>query len=239
VIALGSGPACGPAILGTLGALLAVGAVPIRRIETSEPVVAITFDACATRRKGYSFDRPVFDILKAEQVPATVFVAGRWVESHPDVARELAADPLIEFGNHSWDHPHMTRLAARRMVQQIERTETALGTVGKHGVAFRPPFGDWNRNLLAAIGDRMPVVLWDVVSGDPSRKVTAREIVRVVLRKTRAGSIVIFHINGRETKTAAALPKILRALRARGLRFVHLSELLALHPIAEAPHARP
>jgi peptidoglycan/xylan/chitin deacetylase (PgdA/CDA1 family) len=49
-----------------------------------------------------------------------------------------------------------------------------------------------------------------------------------VLGPTRAGSIVIFHINARGRHTAEALPTILRDLRARGLRFVPLPELLSL-----------
>ncbi|MBC8132656.1 MAG: hypothetical protein H7X95_06715 [Deltaproteobacteria bacterium] len=52
-------------------------------------------------------------------------------------------------------------------------------------------------------------------------------MIRSVVQKTRAGSIIIFHINARETKTAGALPQIFRQLRARGFHFVHLSTLLA------------
>jgi peptidoglycan/xylan/chitin deacetylase (PgdA/CDA1 family) len=53
-----------------------------------------------------------------------------------------------------------------------------------------------------------------------------------VVPRARPGSIVIFHINGRGWKTAEALPDILRALREKGLRFVPLSELLAMAPAA-------
>ena len=42
-----------------------------------------------------------------------------------------------------------------------------------------------------------------------------------MLGKARAGSIIIFHINGRGHKTAEALPAIVRGLRERGFRFVH------------------
>ena len=56
---------------------------PLRRVETGEPAVAITFDACATKTQGYGFDRAVFETLERERVPATIFVSGRWVESPP------------------------------------------------------------------------------------------------------------------------------------------------------------
>jgi peptidoglycan/xylan/chitin deacetylase (PgdA/CDA1 family) len=213
---------------------------PIRFVETREPAVAITFDACATRTHHYGFDRGVFDILKREQIPATLFVSGRWVEGHADVMAELAADPLIEFGDHSYDHPHMSHLSVSRIVEEIDQTEAALAKYGKHSVAFRPPFGEWSQRLVYVVQDlRLPTVTWDVVSGDPSAKTTADGMIRTVLGKARPGSIIIFHINGRGYKTAAALPAILRGLRERGFRFVPLSELMAsstrIVPIPLAP----
>jgi peptidoglycan/xylan/chitin deacetylase (PgdA/CDA1 family) len=201
---------------------------PIRFVETREPAVAITFDACATRSHPSGFDRGVFDVLKREQIPATLFVSGRWVEGHADVMGELAADPLIEFGDHSYDHPHMSHLPVARIVEEIDQTEAALAKYGKRSVAFRPPFGEWSQRLVYVVQDlRLPTVTWDVVSGDPSAKTTADGMIRTVLGKARPGSIIIFHINGRGYKTAAALPAILRGLRERGFRFVQLSELMA------------
>src|SRR6266496_4729 len=204
------------------------GFLPIRFVETSEPAVAITFDACATRTHLAGFDRNVFDVVKREGVPITIFVSGRWVEAHADVMTELAGDPLVEFGDHSYDHPHMSRLPVARIVEEIDQTEAALARYGKRSVAFRPPFGEWSHRLVYVVQDlRLPTVTWDVVSGDPSARTTTDGMIRNVLGKARPGSIVIFHINGRGWKTAEALPAILRGLRERGFRFVPLSALIA------------
>jgi peptidoglycan/xylan/chitin deacetylase (PgdA/CDA1 family) len=204
------------------------GFLPIRFVETSEPAVAITFDACATRTHFAGFDRNVFDVVKREGVPITIFVSGRWVEAHPDVMTELASDPLVEFGDHSYDHPHMSHLPVARIVEEIDQTEAALARYGKQSVAFRPPFGEWSHHLVYVVQDlRLPTVTWDVVSGDPSARTTTDGMIRNVLGKARPGSIIIFHINGRGWKTAEALPAILRGLRERGFRFVPLSALIA------------
>ncbi|HXU02849.1 MAG TPA: polysaccharide deacetylase family protein [Polyangia bacterium] len=201
---------------------------PIRYIETAEPAVAITFDACATRTHTASFDRPVFDVVKRERVPITIFVSGRWVEAHPDVMAELAVDPQVEFGDHSYDHPHMSHLPVTRIIEEIDQTEAALARYGKRSVAFRPPFGEWSHRLVYVVNDlRLPTVTWDVVSGDPSAHTTTDRMIHNVLDNARPGSIIIFHINGRGLKTAEALPTILRGLRERGFRFVHVSELMA------------
>jgi peptidoglycan/xylan/chitin deacetylase (PgdA/CDA1 family) len=164
---------------------------PITHVDTRVPAVAITFDACATRKGEYGFDRPVFEILKREQVPATIFVSGLWVDTHAEAMAELTGDPLIEFGDHSYDHPHMTRLTAARVGEQIDQTEAALSRYGRHAVAFRPPFGEWNRRLVTLVRQKnLPTVTWDVVSGDPSHKTTTDGMIRAVLeaaagRRTR------------------------------------------------------
>ena len=201
---------------------------PLTLIETKDREVAITFDACATRAQNNGFDEAVLRVLEREAVPATIFVSGRWVETHPAAMSELAHDTLLEFGNHSYDHPHMSRLAAMQIADELDRTETALGRYGRHSVAFRPPFGDWNGLVMQVVAEHhLPFVTWDVVSGDPSAKTTTSGMVHAVVSKARPGSIIIFHINGRGWKTAEALPTILRRLRERGFRFVSLSGLMA------------
>jgi peptidoglycan-N-acetylglucosamine deacetylase len=200
---------------------------PIRNVEMRDPAVALTFDACATRSHHYKFDRNVFDVVKRERIPVTIFVSGRWVEGHPDVMAELAADPLVEFGDHSYEHPHMAHLPVGRIIAEIDQTEAALAKYGKRSVAFRPPFGEWSSRLVYVLQElRLPTVTWDVVSGDPSARTTKDRMIRNVVDKARAGSIVVFHINGRGHKTAEALPVIVRELRERGFHFVQVSELL-------------
>jgi peptidoglycan/xylan/chitin deacetylase (PgdA/CDA1 family) len=148
---------------------------------------------------------------------------------------ELASSPLIEFGDHSYDHPHMPELTQPEMALQIDETEAALARFGKHSVAFRPPYGEFSSEVLQMLAHKgLPPVLWDVVSGDPSVGSTAASIVHTVLKKTRPGSIIVFHINGRGWKTAEALPSVIAELRLRGFRFVPLSELLAARPAARA-----
>lgn len=204
---------------------------PIKYIPIDATAVAITFDACATHSHLYEFDRSIFDTLKREGVPATIFVSGRWVEGHPDAMEELASSPLIEFGDHSYDHPHMPELTPAEMAHQIDETEAALARFGKHSIAFRPPFGEFSADVLHVLSRKgLPPVLWDVVSGDPSIGSTPASILRTVLKKTRPGSIIVFHINGRGWRTAEALPAVITELRQRGFRFVPLSEMLAARP---------
>jgi peptidoglycan-N-acetylglucosamine deacetylase len=199
----------------------------IARVRTRDRVVALTFDACATLKQANGFDREVYDILKREQIPVTIFPTGRWIETHPVEAKELAAQDWVELGNHSYSHVRMTRIPRRKAVAQIVRTEDLIAELGRKSTAFRPPAGAWNRRVVRwAAQRRLPTVEWDVVSGDAGGHIPAPKIVATVLSQARAGSIVIFHINGRAPRTKAALPDIILGLREKGFGFVTVSELL-------------
>jgi len=231
-----AGPVCEAAASAPASALPGFA---IARVRTRAPVVALTFDACATMKQDNGFDRAIFDILKRERIPVTVFPTGRWVETHPAEARELAAQNWVEFGNHSYSHARMTRIPRRKAVEQIERTEAIIGNLGRKSVAFRPPFGAWNRAVVRlAARQQLPTVEWDVISGDAGGRIPASRTIAVVLAQARPGSILIFHINGRAPHTKEALPDIIRGLRDKGLGFVSVSTLLQ-EPDAQPASARP
>ena len=93
---------------------------------------------------------------------------------------------------------------------------------------FRFPYGTCNAQALKAVAKAgLPAIQWDVVTGDPMRGRSAKAIASTVLRGVRPGSIIIAHANGRGWNTAKALPLIIPKLRAKGYRFVTVSELLA------------
>ncbi|HJX52597.1 MAG TPA: polysaccharide deacetylase family protein [Polyangia bacterium] len=211
----------------------------IARVRTHQPVVALTFDACATLKQDNGFDREVFDILKREQIAITVFATGRWIEAHPAEAKELAAEAWIEFGNHSYSHARMTRIPRRKAREQIARTETIIAGLGRRSVAFRPPAGAWNRSVVRMAAKwHLPTVEWDVISGDAGGHIGAQKIVATVLSAAKAGSIIIFHINGRAPHAKEALPDIIRGLREKGLGFVTVPDLLH-EPDAQPVSSRP
>jgi peptidoglycan/xylan/chitin deacetylase (PgdA/CDA1 family) len=70
-------------------------------------------------------------------------------------------------------------------------------------------------------------VQWDVISGD-SFLTDPSQVVREVLSQVRPGSIVVMHLIGapKAPATAAALQRIVPALRARHFRFVTVWTLL-------------
>ncbi len=209
-------------------------------------MVALTFDSNMTdamlaeldRHQVASFDnRAVIDELVAARVPATFFLAGKWVERYPQETRRIVANPLFEVGSHSYAHRAfrppcygLGGLEVAAMAADVARSEALLRRFTPHPTNyFRFPGGCFDRAALRAIAPTgVRVIQYDVASGD-AFGTSVRRIVTHTLAQTRAGSIVVMHITGGNTAplTARALPAIVAGLRARGLRLVRLSTMLA------------
>lgn len=194
----------------------------------SRSQVALTFDLCETKGKPTGFDPAIVAILQEKQAAATFFSGGLWLQSHPQEAQLLAAEPRFELGNHSWSHPDFRKTAAQTISEEIERTEQILTRITGHSSRlFRLPFGYYDDRVLKTVdASGVRIIQWDVVTGDPDRNVRAADIVDAVKHGARNGSIVIMHANGRGWHTAEALPQVIDLLRQRGFELVTVSQLL-------------
>jgi len=193
------------------------------------PRVALTFDVCQVPGKPSGFDREIITVLRQSATPATFFLGGEWLRTHPAEAGELAAEPSFELANHSFSHPDLRRRSAAEIADEIARTEALLFPLrGSSSRLFRLPFGYYDERVLREVAaQKVRIIQWDVVSGDPDPAVSAAAMLKAVPAEARNGSIIIFHANGRGWHTAAALAPIIAALRQKGFELVTVGTLLA------------
>jgi peptidoglycan/xylan/chitin deacetylase (PgdA/CDA1 family) len=152
----------------------------------------------------------------------TFFTVGQNVAAHPDLVR-AEAKAGHEIGNHSWNHPDLTRLAPQQVASQLNRTSAAIkAATGKTPTLFRPPYGAVNRTVKAATA--LSPVLWDVDTEDWKYRDPAK-VARTVISKARPNDVVLLH--DIHPTSVAAVPQILRTLTARGYHFVTVSHLRA------------
>jgi peptidoglycan-N-acetylglucosamine deacetylase len=178
--------------------------------------VALTFDDGP-----WQYTSQVLAILKHMHARATFFVVGRLAKVHPDlVRREYAAGMEVE--SHSYSHPYQppfNRQPHQVILREIRWGRAVLAGIGPPPTLFRPPGGSFSPYVIeaaGAYGER--VVLWSVDPTDWKPGMTAREIARNVLGAVRPGSIVILHDGGGDrSATVAALPRIIRGIRRKGL----------------------
>ena len=189
--------------------------------------IALTFDACSTPWPG-KFDSAVANVLRETRTPATLFLGGKWAEEVASDVRALASDSLFEFGNHTYRHPHLTRVTDGRVRKELQDTQRLLGRItGKTPVLFRAPYGELDARVVAiARSLGLTAVEYALASGDPDSLISGEALVRYVTSMARRGSIIVMHINGRGWHTAAARPEIIRVLRKKGYALVTVSRLL-------------
>ncbi len=208
----------------------ALPAVPARIIHHGprhEPRLALTFDACATKLKS-GYDEQLIQVLIERQIPATLFLGGKWMAEHPEATHHLGSRDQFELANHSFLHPHMVGLSEDRVQQELWRTQVIMYSLtGRQARLFRAPYVEIDDGVVrAAARMGLTTVQCDLASGDPDTASTADRMVRSVAQRARNGSIIVMHMNGRGWHTAEALPAIIDELNRRGFIFTTVSELI-------------
>jgi peptidoglycan/xylan/chitin deacetylase (PgdA/CDA1 family) len=189
--------------------------------------IALTFDACSTS-KPTGYDEQITRVLVETGTPATVFLGGKWIQDHESAARQLAALPLLELGNHTYLHPHMTKSSDDQVRDELQQTQEELFKVtGRTATLFRPPYGEYDDRVVKIAAELgLTTIEYDLASGDPDIHFTKQKLIEYVTSAARSGSIIVMHINGRGWHTAEALPEIILALRKRGFCLVTVGDLL-------------
>lgn len=239
-----------------VGDPVGAAAVPGYRTDPGDPPVlthgvaganrvALTFDSNMTDAMLRRLDTgevdsyanvAVVDTLQARHIPATFFLAGKWVQRYPELTRRIAADPAFEIASHSYAHrgftAHCYQLEPEPptdMAADVERSFAVLAPFGGRQTRyFRFPGGCYDAAALRAIAPtHATVIQYDDVGGDPFNP-DSSSIATNVLRQAHDGAIVVLHITkANAPRTADALPGVIDGLRARGYRLVTLSELLS------------
>ena len=194
--------------------------LPVYSVERSDKKIALTIDAA------WEDDKTEFILETLEQfnVKATFFLCGVWVEAYPEQVKRIA-EKGHEIGNHSLTHPHMNKLAAAGVQQEISKLDDEIERLtGKRCTLFRAPFGEYNDTVISTINSMgMSAIQWDVDSLD-WKGISASDISDRVLKNVKSGSIVLFH-NAAEN-TPEALPGIIEGLIADGYKIVPVSQIL-------------
>lgn len=194
--------------------------LPIYSVDTDEKKVAISFD-CAW---GVEYTDKLLDLMEKHGVKCTFFAVQFWVEKYPEYAKKIV-DAGHELGTHSRTHPYMSKLSKAEIIDELETSCAAIERItGQKVTLFRPPYGDYDNDLISACGEKgLYPIQWDVDSLD-WKNLSATEIGMRVINGAKNGSIILCHNNG--LHTAESLPLIFSTLQNRGYEFVPIGELI-------------
>lgn len=183
----------------------------IWRMDKREKAVYLTFD-----------DGPIpeatpfiLNTLERYGAKATFFMVGENAQKYPHLLQEVKARGH-RIGNHTYNHIGGFRWWSWLYLANVVKANKILKTD-----LFRPPHG-WMKvmqyRVLRHCGFK--VVMWDVVTRDYSRRLSAEDVLYNVKHYTRPGSIITFHDSLKSIdKLKHALPEALQWLTQEGYEF--------------------
>jgi cellulose synthase/poly-beta-1,6-N-acetylglucosamine synthase-like glycosyltransferase/peptidoglycan/xylan/chitin deacetylase (PgdA/CDA1 family) len=180
----------------------------------------------------------ILDILKSAGVPATFFVIGSSVLLNPDLAVRMVSEGH-EIGSHTFFHPEIELISPLRETLELNALQRLLVSVTGHStILFRTPYGRSDGPLTAYeaqplmsiqeagyvnVGSNSVPRDWEGLSPEAIVASAKAELT------TPGGNIIVLHDGGGDrTATVAALPILIRDLRAMGYRFVPLATMLGV-----------
>ena len=180
------------------------------RMDPREHSVYLTFD-----------DGPIpeatpfiLDTLSKYGVKATFFMVGDNVRKYPHLYERIKAEGH-QVGNHTYNHMGSVRHTLKTYVKNTNKANELI-----HSKYFRPPHGWMRPAAYIWLNRKYKVVMWDVVTRDYSKLLTAEDVVNNIKTYTRNGSIITFHDSLKSIdKLQTALPESLEWLISQGYKF--------------------
>ena len=180
------------------------------RMDRNERSVYLTFD-----------DGPIpsstpfiLDTLAEYNAKATFFMVGENVLRYHDLYNRVVEEGH-QIGNHTFNHMGSLKHWALTYGINIQKANELI-----HAHLFRPPHGWMRWSVYWWLSRRYQIVMWDLVTRDYSKWMTAEDVLNNVKRYARNGSIITFHDSTKSIdKLRYALPEALKWLKEQGYEF--------------------
>ena len=152
----------------------------------------------------------VLEILDRYKVKATFFMVGENIDKHPEVFdRVIRAGH--SFGNHTYNHLKGWHVTTADYIANVKKFP-------KQTNLFRPPYGKtwiWQRWHVHKMG--YCLIYWDILTRDYDPSVTPEQMLDLIKKETRPGSIINFHDSLKSNeRMLAVLPQAIEWLQQQG-----------------------
>jgi peptidoglycan/xylan/chitin deacetylase (PgdA/CDA1 family) len=168
----------------------------------------------------------VLDELAAECVKATFFVVGEMARAHP-ASLQRAYREGHTIGTHTEHHAHLNHMPADKAQKEISdglaSAAQALGDKNAVAPFFRFPYFDASGGAEER-AEHLGLSIWSAdVHGSDWTFITAEKVTALSLSRLEAKKKGILLLHDIHDRTAKALPVLLRELKKRGYRIVHVT----------------
>ncbi|HTG69672.1 MAG TPA: polysaccharide deacetylase family protein [Candidatus Udaeobacter sp.] len=204
-----------------------LGPYPIYRGNPNKKMISLMINVAW----GNEYIDSILKTLNRENVKATFFLDGSWLNKNADIAKRIQAEGH-EMSNHAYTHPDMSALSRQAQYNQISKTEALLkSALHVNNEWFAPPSGSFNQATVQIAAEQgLKTVLWTIDTVD-WKKPPADSIIRKISMKLEPGALILMHPT---SSTRDALAGIIATAKTKGYALGTVSETLSSKRIPAA-----
>lgn len=179
----------------------------------ADKVLYLTFDDGPSK-----YTPEMLDLLATTGAKATFFVIGQQAAEQPEMLKRIAGAGHA-IGNHTWDHPELTKLSAQEVTDQLARTTAAVDAATPIGGCMRPPYGLIDAQVAAiALEQHLQPILWTAHAEDWNQP-PVESMIEDLRAGTKPGAVFLLHDGGgSRSNTVAAVKAMLPEWQSQGYR---------------------
>ena len=178
---------------------------------------------------GAKYATQVLNILEDHNVKGTFFLNGSGIQQNKQSAIDLV-NAGHQIGNHSYNHKNMMLMGLDEVREEIDSTTALIRQIGfESEIYFRPPYGKKLFVLPYYLKSKgIKTITWNVEPETyPKVAGSSASIAEYVIKSSTPGSIILLHVLGsKNSESRGAIGPIIKGLRAKGYKFVTVSQLL-------------
>jgi len=187
------------------------------RIDTEQKELFLTFDDGPHP----TITPAVLNLLKKYDAKATFFCIGDRVKRYPEVYEQILAEGHA-VGNHTQHHLNGWKVSDEEYMTDIKSADGYINSS-----LFRPPYGRIRKGQSKKVLEQgKRIVMWTVLSGDYSKKLSPQDVATRVSIPFEKGFIYLFHdLEKAERNMFFALGKLLEDARQQGFSMKKIADI--------------
>ncbi len=183
--------------------------------------IYLTFD------QGYEagYTSEILKILKENKVPATFFITAHYLNTQPDLVKQMIDENHI-VGNHTVKHKSMPELSDEEIKNEILTLHQTIYEKFQYEMKYmRPPKGEYSeRSLITTNNLGYTTVMWSFAYKDweENNQPSEKQAIQMITNNFHPGEIMLLH--GNSKTNTAILAEIIKQAREQGYEFYSLDE---------------
>ena len=204
--------------------------------KNKEKIVYLTFDDGPT----ISATPKILDILKEENIKATFFVIGKYVEKHPEIVKR-AYEEGHYIANHGYDHNNAILYKSKdSFLNEVKKTDIAIGkAIGISNYCahiFRFPNGFMSANNKGKKKEALKLlneinytyIDWNCLNKDSEKKYSNYQLLANLKKtaKNKGTLVVLMHDTTDVNNSSLILKDSIAYLKSEGYEFDNFYSLI-------------